>query len=43
MLGQLHLPNMMYHISAYLDQNPDLTWSRDNFLQDKMGNYYDKL
>ena len=42
MVGWLRLPDRAYHIPAYLDPDPDLTWSWDHFLHDKTGNYHDK-
>ena len=43
MLGRFHLPVRPYCFLACLDQDTDLTMGRDYFLQDKMGNYQDKL
>ena len=42
MIGWLHILSSWYTILACLEQDPNLTWDRGNFLHDKMGNYQDK-
>ena len=37
-LGQFRLTDRMQYIPACLDQDPDLTWDRDDFLPEKTGN-----
>ena len=41
-LDQLHLPDKMYHMLAWLDPHSNLTWSQDHFLNDKMEKYHHK-